>query len=231
MWCSISPTWTTSSRRARPLRRAAAPTIADGVQVRVQQRHGDQRQRHPRPRSACLVPGPCSPGMAPAPGTGRPSSARAPAIFDDCIIQPPATGSTPLPPAPYLSPTQLYPALQQLRRIRFERHRDLPARSDHQQHQLRCLSVGHDVPVFGSSLSEWNDIYGNGSGTPGRDLRNGVTDIVARYVYWGTEEWNVIETMIWDDHDDSALGAGELRALRRLRSRRRDHGRAWNHAG
>ncbi len=62
------------------------------------------------------------------------------------------------------------------------------------------------TPVFGSSLSEWNDIYGNGSGAPGRDLRNSVTDIAAHYVYWGTEEWNVIETMIWDDHDDSALG-------------------------
>ena len=61
-------------------------------------------------------------------------------------------------------------------------------------------------PTFGTSLSEWNDIYGNGTGQPGRDLRNGVTDINATYVHWGTLDHEQILTQIWDWHDDIDLG-------------------------
>jgi len=61
-------------------------------------------------------------------------------------------------------------------------------------------------PTFGTSLSEWNDIYGNGTGQPGRDLRNGVTDIYAVYVHWGTLDHEQILTQIWDWHDDTNLG-------------------------
>jgi hypothetical protein len=62
------------------------------------------------------------------------------------------------------------------------------------------------TPVFGSSLAEWNDIYGNGSGHPGRDLRNGTTDIEAHWVHWGTMDHAQILTQIWDVHDDRTLG-------------------------
>ena len=62
------------------------------------------------------------------------------------------------------------------------------------------------TPVFGSSLAEWNDIYGNGSGYPGRDLRNGTTDIEARWVHWGTMDHAQILTQTWDLHDDHSLG-------------------------
>jgi len=64
------------------------------------------------------------------------------------------------------------------------------------------------VPAsFGSSLSEWNDIYGNGDGSDGRDLRNGTLDNYAPYVYWGTVISPEIDTKIWDVQDDVALGA------------------------
>ena len=49
-------------------------------------------------------------------------------------------------------------------------------------------------PTFGTSLSEWNDIYGNGTGQPGRDLRNGVTTSMPRYVHWGTLDHEQILT-------------------------------------
>ncbi|HOX24254.1 MAG TPA: right-handed parallel beta-helix repeat-containing protein [Candidatus Krumholzibacteria bacterium] len=62
------------------------------------------------------------------------------------------------------------------------------------------------MPDFGSGLDEWNDIYGNGGGQPGRDLRNGETDIDARYVHWGTMNWFEIEQRIWDLIDDPGLG-------------------------
>jgi len=62
------------------------------------------------------------------------------------------------------------------------------------------------VPNFGNNLSEWNDIYGNGSGSPGRDLRNHVTDIDARYVHWGTMDYSQIIWQTWDLHDDFDLG-------------------------
>jgi|GEM_PF-2765464 len=60
---------------------------------------------------------------------------------------------------------------------------------------------------FGSSLSEWNDIYGNGDGSEGRDLCNGTLDTYAPYVYWGTINSPEINTRIWDIQDDIALGA------------------------
>lgn len=62
------------------------------------------------------------------------------------------------------------------------------------------------IAAFGNSLSEWNDIYGNGSGEPGRDLFNGELDIDARYVHWGTMDYSQILTQIWDSHDDGELG-------------------------
>jgi hypothetical protein len=61
--------------------------------------------------------------------------------------------------------------------------------------------------TFGSSLSEWNDIYDNGGGSSGRDLRNGSLDIHAPYVYWGTVVGSEIKTKIWDKDDDAGLGS------------------------
>ncbi len=61
-------------------------------------------------------------------------------------------------------------------------------------------------PTFGNSLAEWNDIFGNGSGQPDRDLRNGSEDIAARYVYWGTIIEAEIQSRIRHEPDDAALG-------------------------
>jgi len=55
-------------------------------------------------------------------------------------------------------------------------------------------------------VTEWNDIFGNGTGQEGRDLRNGVTDITAGYVYWGTTDFGEILDHTWDQLDDPALG-------------------------
>ena len=60
---------------------------------------------------------------------------------------------------------------------------------------------------FGSNLSQWNDIYANGGGSAGRDLRNGTLDTFAPYVYWGTVIGAEIEAKIWDENDDPGLGA------------------------
>ena len=57
-------------------------------------------------------------------------------------------------------------------------------------------------PTFGSSLTEWNDIYGNTTS----DLRNGNIDISVEYVYWGTEVHSTIESNITDKNDNSSLG-------------------------
>lgn len=60
---------------------------------------------------------------------------------------------------------------------------------------------------FGSDLSQWNDIHGNGGGTDGRDVHNhGETDVLAAFVHWGTMDWNVIEQHIHDQLDDVDLG-------------------------
>jgi hypothetical protein len=61
-------------------------------------------------------------------------------------------------------------------------------------------------PSFGSNMSEWNDIYNNGDGSDGKDLRNGTLDIYAPYVYWGTVISSEIDTKIWDKNDDAGLG-------------------------
>jgi hypothetical protein len=65
---------------------------------------------------------------------------------------------------------------------------------------------GACTPSFGSSLSEWNDIYNNGGGTPDRDLCNGTEDVHARYVYWGTVTEAAIENLVHHEPDDAALG-------------------------
>jgi len=62
------------------------------------------------------------------------------------------------------------------------------------------------APTFGASLGEWNDIYGNGTGQPGRDLRNGPTDIQLLYVHWGSMDHGQILNQIWDVRDDVNLG-------------------------
>jgi hypothetical protein len=61
-------------------------------------------------------------------------------------------------------------------------------------------------PTFGTNLTEWNDLYGNGTGQPGRDLRNGDTDIDAAWVHWGTLVYSQILDQIWDFRDDTDLG-------------------------
>jgi hypothetical protein len=66
--------------------------------------------------------------------------------------------------------------------------------------------TGASLPTFGSSLAEWNDIHGNGSGNPDRDLRNGTADITAAYVYWGTIVEAQVQGCIHHEPDDSALG-------------------------
>ncbi len=60
---------------------------------------------------------------------------------------------------------------------------------------------------LGSQLSEWNDIYDNGGGSNGRDLRNGSLDTYAPYVYWGTVDGSEIAAKIWDKEDDAGLGS------------------------
>jgi hypothetical protein len=60
---------------------------------------------------------------------------------------------------------------------------------------------------FGTQLSEWNDIYDNGGGGDGRQLRNGNLDTYAPYVYWGTVIGSEIEDKIWDEEDDAGLGS------------------------
>jgi hypothetical protein len=61
-------------------------------------------------------------------------------------------------------------------------------------------------PNFGSNLSEWNDIYGNGGDNPGRTLYNGTSDINARYIYWGTVDESEIQTKIYDQNDAVSFG-------------------------
>ena len=69
------------------------------------------------------------------------------------------------------------------------------------------------APTFGSSLAEWNDIHDNGTGQPGRDLRNGPTDIEARFVHWGSMDHGEILTRIWDRRDDLELGYVQILAF------------------
>ncbi|MCU0612932.1 MAG: right-handed parallel beta-helix repeat-containing protein, partial [Candidatus Eisenbacteria bacterium] len=62
--------------------------------------------------------------------------------------------------------------------------------------------TGAVAPVFGDTLTEWNDIHGNGT----FDFYNGTSNVYAYYVYWGTTDPSVISSRIWDDFDDPALG-------------------------
>jgi hypothetical protein len=62
------------------------------------------------------------------------------------------------------------------------------------------------TPYFGNNEDEWNDIYNNGGGNAGRNLRNGPTDIDAQYVYWGAIDEPTIQYGIWDENDDLDLG-------------------------
>ncbi|MCD4747448.1 MAG: fibrobacter succinogenes major paralogous domain-containing protein, partial [Bacteroidales bacterium] len=57
--------------------------------------------------------------------------------------------------------------------------------------------------TFGSSLSDWNDIYGNGS----YELYNdNYYNITAQYIYWGSTDANDIENSIYHKNDNSSLG-------------------------
>jgi hypothetical protein len=62
------------------------------------------------------------------------------------------------------------------------------------------------TPTFGNNLAEWNDIYGNGSGNAGRDLRNHLTDIEAKFVHWGTMDHGDILDQTFDFHDNNNHG-------------------------
>ncbi len=83
-------------------------------------------------------------------------------------------------------------------------------------HILRCTITnnlqygvylnGACQPVFGSGLTEWNDIHSNGGANPERDLRNGSQNIQARYVYWGASSEAAIEGKVRHELDDPALG-------------------------
>jgi hypothetical protein len=61
---------------------------------------------------------------------------------------------------------------------------------------------GAASPMFGASLTEWNDIYGNGT----YDFYNGSADVYAYYVHWGTTDMATIASRIFDDNDNAALG-------------------------
>ena len=64
-------------------------------------------------------------------------------------------------------------------------------------------SVGDNNPTFGSQLTEWNDLYGNGTYELYNDNSN---EIIAEYVYWGTIDPIEIDAEIYDENDDGTLG-------------------------
>jgi hypothetical protein len=68
------------------------------------------------------------------------------------------------------------------------------------------IDIDDAVVTFGADASAWNDIYGNGDGNPGRQLRNGPADVLARYVYWGTLQVAAIEQGLDHEPDDPDLG-------------------------
>ena len=63
---------------------------------------------------------------------------------------------------------------------------------------------GH--PIFGSNLTEWNDIYDNNGDGVGRSFLNSINNNTAEYIYWGTIDETEINALIYDDADDSSLG-------------------------
>lgn len=62
--------------------------------------------------------------------------------------------------------------------------------------------TGTSAAEFGSDISEWNDVYGNGD----YELRNGTIDIAAKYIYWGVEFCEDVPALIYDKMDQSNLG-------------------------
>ncbi|MCP4290664.1 MAG: T9SS type A sorting domain-containing protein [bacterium] len=66
--------------------------------------------------------------------------------------------------------------------------------------------VTNAILQFGSNDTEWNDIFGNGTGQAGRNYRNGPNDVSVPWVYWGTDNQTTIEYSIWHEADDAALG-------------------------
>lgn len=61
---------------------------------------------------------------------------------------------------------------------------------------------GYCVPSFGTSITEWNEIYNNTS----NELRNGNVDIDARYIYWGSTYCGDVEISVYDKEDNASLG-------------------------
>jgi hypothetical protein len=72
--------------------------------------------------------------------------------------------------------------------------------------QYGILLNGACNATFGSSLSEWNDVFGNGAGNSNRDLQNGTLDITAAYVYWGVLDEPGIQSRIQHEPDNATLG-------------------------
>jgi hypothetical protein len=68
------------------------------------------------------------------------------------------------------------------------------------------IDITGGVVQFGTAASEWNDVYGNGDGNEGRQLRAGPADLTAAYVYWGTTDYTEIRTGITDEEDDPDRG-------------------------
>ena len=61
-------------------------------------------------------------------------------------------------------------------------------------------------PIFGSDLSQWNDIYNNNGGSANRSFRNSTSNNDVKYIYWGTTNEAEINALIYDDADNSSLG-------------------------
>jgi len=65
------------------------------------------------------------------------------------------------------------------------------------------LNAANGNPSLGTNTTQWNDIYGNSLYS---FYNNSTQAIDAQYVYWGTDIESEIQTAIYDDTDDSALG-------------------------
>jgi hypothetical protein len=62
--------------------------------------------------------------------------------------------------------------------------------------------TGASAAEFGSNISEWNDIFGNGD----YELRNGTIDIAAKYIYWGVGVCGNVSDRIYDKANQNNLG-------------------------